>query len=385
VIFRVAWRVFERGGSRVVSLAVALSLGCSPASPNPSPQTSDLAASAEQDPANAGLPPGVDALVSRAMHDLHLPGVSIVVVRGRGVRSAKSYGFANVADQTAMSPETLMGIASVTKMFTTVAVLKLAEEGRVHLDDPFTRYLGGYPAAWSAITVRQLLAMQSGIPDGTHGDVVAPGIGFAPWPDHVRWATTQPLDFAPGSEAAYSNTNFLLLGQLVESVARVSYEAYVQANILVPLGMRSTRPNTIPAMPGRATGYVWRGSAFEEADYKPPMASFSAGWLVSSAMDLEKLDASLRAGTVLTRASYDAMNTPQPLTTGIVSERGLGWDRLWSVRGRRFAVKGGELPGWRCVYIHGIDAPVSIIVQANRMVGAPLAKLATDILDEVLP
>jgi CubicO group peptidase (beta-lactamase class C family) len=277
-----------------------------------------------------------------------------------------------------------LAIASVTKVFTTVAILQLAERGRLQLDDPFTHYLPGYPSAWSAITIRQLLAMQSGIPDGTHGDTLAAGIGFAPWPDHIQWATKQPLDFEPGSRAAYSNTNFLLLGQLVEELSRISYESYVRTNILVPFGMMSTRPNATPPPPGMATGYVWKGGAFDQAEYKPPVASFSAGWLVSSSTDLEKFDAGLRAGTVLTRASYDAMNTPQPLSTGLASERGLGWDRVWTVRGQRFALKGGELPGWRCLYIHGIDTPISIILQANRMVGRPLATLATEILNEVL-
>jgi CubicO group peptidase (beta-lactamase class C family) len=320
----------------------------------------------------------------QAMDELHLPGVSLAIVQGGSVAFQKSYGLANVTQGRTLTPEALLGIASVTKMFTTVAILQLAEAKKLSLDEPFTKYLGGYPDTWSTITIRELLAMQSGIPDGTHGDDTQPGVGFLPWPEHVKWSAAQPLAFEPGTRAEYSNTNFLLLGQLIERVAGQSYEDFVRTNILAPLGMTSTRANATPPPPGMATGYVWDSGGFREAHYKPPLASFSAGWLVSNPVDLVRFDDGLRTSKLLTRESYDEMNTAQLFLNGAASTRGLGWDTVRMVGDKKFVVKGGELPGWRCVYIHGVDAPVSVIVQANRLVAEGILNLANQILDQAL-
>ena len=159
------------------------------------------------------------------MRDLHVPGLSLAVVRDGKVVKAKGYGLASLELNRPVTRETVFEIGSLTKQFTAAALLMLVEDGRVALDAPLAKYLPDTPPAWDGITVRHLLTHSSGIPDY---------LGVEGLPDLSRRGLTHreiakvffeklSLEFAPGATWAYSNTGYLLLGNVIEAVSGQAY------------------------------------------------------------------------------------------------------------------------------------------------------------------
>ena len=139
------------------------------------------------------------------------------------------YGLANLEHNVPVMPETVFEIASVTKLFTSQAILRLVQDGRITLDDPVSSYLADLPEAWQPITIRHCLAHQSGIPNYTaverYWQITRDAKSHEQMLDLVR---DLPLSFAPGTRHAYDNTGFYLLGMVIEAVTEQSYGDYLE-------------------------------------------------------------------------------------------------------------------------------------------------------------
>jgi CubicO group peptidase (beta-lactamase class C family) len=304
---------------------------------------------------DAQLAKEAESKVEKARAELHIPGISLTVVRAGHVVVQKGYGDARLAPKTPMTEKTLLAIASETKIFTTVAVLQLVETKKIALDDAITKYVKG-PTAWDTVTIHHLLAMQSGIPHRKR---------MPDFHDVVAWAAARPLSFSPGTKSDYSNTNFLLLGEMIESVSGQSYLDYIQKNIFAPAGITAMQLVADPMPASAALGYGKRKGANVPAPTLSATSGFSSGGLLADQIDFARFDAAMTAQKLLDKASYDAMFTPQPLADGTPGTRGLGWDSAHVVKGKRRVAQGGDLPGFKAWFARAVDEGVSVIILGN--------------------
>jgi D-alanyl-D-alanine carboxypeptidase len=206
----------------------------------------------------------------------------------------QGYGLSNVEESTPATPQTVYHLASLTKQFMGTAIVLLAQDGKLALDDQISRYLDKTPAKWRGITIRQLLTYTSGIKDYLNEMGSATCNGTTP-AEIISHLGEMSLNFAPGTAYAYSNTGYLVLDLIVQKVAGEPYDQFLAERIFRPLGITETRRNSLSEIiPYRASGYVWtdgkrRNSPFVE----PTLYDNADDGLVSSVVDLARWDAAL--------------------------------------------------------------------------------------------
>jgi CubicO group peptidase (beta-lactamase class C family) len=230
------------------------------------------------------------------------------------------------------------------------------------VQDTVCAYLPACPARWHAITIHQLLTHTSGIPDFN----VLPGFNIARslTPTQIMAiAARRRLDFAPGWQFGYSQTNYILLGLIIERASGQSYETFLQANIFRPLGMTHTgllRDGSF--VPKLATGY----QGFQRAPPVDATTPWAAAGLYSTTRDLYIWDQALANGKLLSKASLDAMFTPY---VSVPPETTIGYGYGWLIgelfkRPARF--HGGGAPGFESVNLWFTRDRVTIIVLSNQ-------------------
>lgn len=335
----------------------------------------------------------IDRYLDDQRQRLRLPGLSVAVVRDGRIVKAQGYGRASLELEVPATAATVYEIGSLTKQFTAAAVLMLAEEGRVGLDDPVTKYFPEAPGTWARVTLRHLLTHTSGL----RNHVAVPQFMGAfksdllmdvtpARDDLLRMFYALPFEFAPGETWAYDNTGYYLLGLLVERASGTSYWEFLDARIFGPLGMSSTRstdPRDVVA--GRASGYDWAGERFVNRPVLPPPVGFSAGALLSTVEDLARWDAALRDGRLLSPSLREAMWTAALLRDGSVApvDYGFGWF-VTRRRGRRVVHHGGGTPGFSSTICRFVDEGLTVIIAANRG-DRMLDQLAIEVAGLVLP
>jgi Beta-lactamase class C and other penicillin binding proteins len=195
--------------------------------------TSTLALTA---PARSQTAPldSVERYVRAELARQNIPGLSLAILRGDSVLLSRGYGYANVELRALASDSTIYQSGSVGKQFTAAAVVMLAEEGRLSLDDSITHYFPKPPRAWRGITIRHLLTHTSGIPD--YADSTLDLRRDYTEDQLVRLAAKMPLKFRPGERWSYSNTGYLLLGILIHRVTGAFYGEFLRDRILPPSG-----------------------------------------------------------------------------------------------------------------------------------------------------
>lgn len=310
----------------------------------------------------------IDDYVTSQMRSLHLPGVAVVVVRDGVPSTVRAYGMANLEHGVPVTPETMFEIGSVTKQFTSFAVMMLVEEGKVRLDDTIDVYLPDVPRDWRGITVRHLLTHASGIEEY----LSVPGLdaeAHAKTHDDMTnlFFRRLKLDFAPGATWSYSNSGYLLLGNLIERVTGKSYWTFLSERIFQPLEMSSTRSSEPRAViPRRASGYRWVDGRYENRAALSENA-FAAGSILSTIRDMARWEAALHARKLLSASSYEQMWTPQMTSSGELPpvNYGFGWF-VEKRHGRRVVLHAGGTPGFSSVIRRYADAGVSVIVLANH-------------------
>jgi CubicO group peptidase (beta-lactamase class C family) len=220
---------------------------------------------------------------------------------------------------------TKFAIGSVTKQFTCAAVLLLEESGRISMSDPVSKY---FPQLTQAreVTLLDLGNHVSGYRDYYPLDFVDREMGQRTTADSViAEYATRPLDFAPGTRWSYSNTNFLILGRVVEKVSGVSFGTFLDQHIFTPLDMRATVYDPAPGGPGMASGYT-SFALGAPASVAPEGAGWAgmAGALWSTPSDLLSWDLALVDGKVLSPQSYRTLTTPRRLADGRSTGYGCG-------------------------------------------------------------
>ena len=338
------------------SLAAALWLGALGPTPTPMPVATlpPRAATPVPAPSPTASQPGltndqmtkIDQIAVDQLREQTVPGLSLAVVRDGRLVYSRGYGYSSLELQQTARDASLYEIGSITKQFTACAILLLADEGRITLDMPLSYFVPDFTRA-KEITVRDLLTMRSGIQDYTdQPDIDTKAFNPATPADIVATMKALPLDFAPGTQWEYSNTNYVLLGMVIEKASGQTYGNYVYDKIIRPLGMRATSyGNNAASSPDLATGYTFDGQRIKPDKPWNLDWAYSALGLVSNVLDLTVFDTALLQGKVVTLSSLREMWTAASLKDGTKIPYGYGWS-IESLYGHREIDDNGGLPGY---------------------------------------
>jgi D-alanyl-D-alanine carboxypeptidase len=287
----------------------------------------------------------LDSLVAGELKAKGLIGLSVALMTDGKVILAKGYGLSGL-DGTAVTPETPFAIGSITKQFTCACILKLAEAGKLSVEDKVAKYYPGLTRA-DDITLLDLMNHVSGYPDYYPLDFTDRRMLKEIAPDElIREYAGGKLDFEPGTRYSYSNTGFVILGRIVEKVSGRSFGSFLTDEILKPLELNHTLFEPDPNQDGIARGYTTFVLSEPEAAANEAKGWIgSAGAIYSTASDLAAWDLALVTGKVLSPSSYTLMTTPRQLTDGRISFYGCGLS--WSVREDRTVLShGGAVSGF---------------------------------------
>ncbi len=300
------------------------------------------------------------------------PGASVIVVKDGKVIFRKGYGIANLELGVPVEPDMVFRLGSVTKQFTAVAILMLAEQGKLSLDDDITKFLPDYPAKTQRITVEQLLNHTSGIKSYTSlPEWLSMWRKDSELNELIGLFKDKPADFAPSERWSYNNSGYVLLGAIIEKASGHSYQDFIEKNIFGPLGMRhSFYDNTARVIPRRVTGYSKGKDGYTNAAYLSMTQPHAAGALVSSVDDLALWDAALYTDKLVKQETLKRAWTPAKLTNGKLTHYGFGW-AINSYQGHTVIEHGGGINGFSTYTLRMPDDRVFVAVLTNKDSGGP--------------
>ncbi len=322
----------------------------------------------------------IDDAAQQVLKSTGVPSASIAVVQDGKIAYVQAYGAAHLDPQTAATPAMRYSIGSISKQFTAAAILMLAEEGKLSLDDPVSKYVSGLTDG-SQVTIRDLLSHTSGYQDFWPQDYAPPMMLKPITADQImdRWAR-KPLDFAPGTKWQYSNTNYVIAGVIVEKVAGMPLLKLLSQRVFMPLGMTSvadTDKNKLP--PTDPTGYMrYALGPLRPAGKEGRGWMFAAGELAMTAEDLAKWDISIIDQSVLKPASYHEMETETLLKNGVGTRYGLGVS-VFSSNGHRTLEHGGEVLGFVAENIVLPDDKIAVAVLTNQDASSAAADIGKQV------
>jgi D-alanyl-D-alanine carboxypeptidase len=294
-----------------------------------------------------GVADAVDAISVAALTELRLPSLSIVIARGSHVVLAKAYGLADVENDVPASERTVYRIGSITKQFTTAAILRLAEQGKLSLDDEISRYVPSLLRRGRRVSIGQLLNHTSGLRSFTAIPAFASKERLDLNDDELLGVfQNEVVDFEPGTNFLYNNSAYYLLAMVIERLSGRAYRDYMREEVFVPLGLADTRAcDDQQLIPHRARGYTFSGGGLQNAPFISMAPPKGGGNLCSTAMDLVKWSQALAEGRVISRESYRLMTEPGALQDGRRVAYGLGLF-LSTLRGRPEISHGGGIVGF---------------------------------------
>jgi CubicO group peptidase (beta-lactamase class C family) len=310
---------------------------------------------------------------------------AVLIAQHGQVVFAGGYGDADIERRVRNDTRTRFRIGSVTKPFTAILILKLQEEGVLAVSDPICKYLTPCPPQWAALTIHHLLSHTSGIENLTDGEDYLERTAQRATRDEVfAKFRDAPLRFAPGEKYEYSNSNYHLLGAIVEEATGSSYAEALAQRVLVPAGMTDSFMDS-PAAPTERVAVGYRPT--DDGALKPdtpldPAWSFAAGGLFSTAEDLMRFGEALKGDRLLSEPSKALMWTP------VKDTYGYGWNvrpPAPETLNRRVRMHGGRSQGFTAVFVAFIDDDLTGIVLSNNVMadtGTIVKDLAAIVLGE---
>ena len=323
----------------------------------------------------------VDAVVQKLIES-KTPAAGVAVVRDGKVVLAKGYGAADVETKTLATENTAFQIASVTKQFTAVAVVMLVEEGKLKLEDPLGRYVPDVPGKWSGVTIRQLLNQVSGIPNYTAVGKLVSEKSYTQ-PEILALVKDVPHRFEPGTKWEYSNTNYFLLGMVIEKASGKSYSDFMRERIFKPLGMTSTVINTSGLkIKNAALGYTRQNGSWQRSKIDDPSQPWAAGAIVSTPADMAKWAMAVGEGKLLRKASWDEALKSGTLADGKPANYAFGW-QVRKFGETNHLSHGGGIAGFNSFIARFPAENLTVVVLANTI--GPAQELAFKIAGVYLP
>ncbi|WP_309093231.1 serine hydrolase domain-containing protein [Phenylobacterium sp.] len=291
-------------------------------------------------------------------------GGVLVAVRGGRTAGVYAWGKASLPFDVPVTARTLFHLGSNGKFMTSVAVAQLAEAGALGFDDPIGRHMADLPPAIGAVSISHLLHQTSGLVD--YGNLLEDW--DRPQTREIVLAALrdQPVLFQPGESWSYSNTNYLLLGWLIETLSGQSYAEYVQARLFTPAGTPTARADAAQQIvPGRAEPYEFQDGAFRHAVRMEDAVSRAAdGGLLFSALDAAPWRSALDRNRLVSPATKRRLLMPAKLNSGRLAPYGCGVF-LERARGQVVLRHGGGVPGFISDWVTWAEADLSVLAMTN--------------------
>lgn len=328
--------------------------------------------------------PSIDAIVEAEIQP-NAPGAAVAVVKNGEVIHARGYGLANVEWNVPITTDTVFRLASVSKQFTATAIMMLAEQGKLSVDDPITRFLPDYPVGEYPITIHHLLNHTSGIFSYTNDPEFGTKMRRDLTPQQMSDEFSQmPSQFKPGTKYEYNNSAYVLLGMIIEKLSGQTYAEFIDQHIFKPAGMKNSYYlNTEPIIPKRASGYEpTPDGGFQNSAFLSMSQPYAAGSLGSTVEDLALWDKALRENTLVSAETLKQMYTPGTLEDGTALDYAYGWG-ISKYQGHTLAHHGGGIPGFNTFIARFYEDGVTIVVLSNR-VGFPYDSVTSAIYRDVM-
>jgi len=328
-----------------------------------------LAASAQAvDTIDAAVKARIDAIATGVMEQYDVPSASVAVVQSGKLVYTRGYGRAHIAPDKSATPDMRYSIGSISKQFTAAAILILREQGKLKLDDPVGKYVPGLTRG-DEVTIRQILSHTSGYQDYWPEDYLMKPMEQPTTAQEIldRWAK-KPLDFEPGTQWQYSNTNYVIAGLIVEKVSGQKLMDFLGEHIFHPLNMRSVWDSDEKKLTQTdATPYIrYALGPLRQAPKEGSGWMFAAGELAMTAHDLALWDESLIARNLLKPESYQEMFTEVKLKDGKETHYGLGVF-IGDLDEHRDISHSGEVTGFVADNQVLVDDGVAVAVLTNHM------------------
>lgn len=325
----------------------------------------------------------IDAIAQGVLVQHGVPSASVAVVEGGNLVYTHAYGLAHLSPDKSATPDMRYSIGSISKQFTAAAILMLQEQGKLKLDDPVGKYVPGLTRG-GEVTIRQILSHTAGYQDYWPEDYLMKPMMEPATPQQIldTWAK-KPLDFEPGTQWQYSNTNYVIAGLIVEKVSGQKLMDFLVEHIFRPLGMKSvwnsdeTKLTSTDAAP-----YIrYALGPLRPAPKEGRGWMFAAGELAMTAHDLALWDQSLMKRSLLMPESYKEMFTEVKLKDGKGTHYGLGVE-VTERDGHLSIEHSGEVTGFVADNEVLVDDGIAVAVLTNHMAGGAgeIAQLAASTL-----
>jgi CubicO group peptidase (beta-lactamase class C family) len=293
------------------------------------------------------------------------PGCVVLIAKKGNIIYKKAFGVSDLELNIPMKPDMIFRIGSITKQFTAIAILQLVEQGKISLQDSIQKYVPDYPHKKYTITIENLLTQTSGIQD--YMAIPNPAddrTNYTP-KQGVDYFKNEPLEFKPGSQFKYSNSNYYLLGYILEIVTGESYSDYLKQNIFNKAGLNNTYYiDTTKNIPHVSQGYSKLDGKLERATLENVTTIYAAGGIMSNADDLFKWHQALYGNKLLNRELLNNAFTPYRFADGTSSEYGYGWF-IKNLDGSKTIEHSGSTDGFQSDEIYLPDEDVFVVTLFN--------------------
>ena len=320
------------------------------------------------------------------MSQQSIPGLSVAVVTDHKLRGSHGYGLADVENYVPAKTGTVYRLGSISKTITAIAVMQLAEQGKLNLDAPIQTYCPAFPQKQWPVTARLLLGHLAGVRHYKSDAEYASTRHFNSVVEGLEVFKDEPLLFEPGTKYTYTTHGYTVLGCAVEGASGMKFADYVRAKIFTPAGMARIRVDEVAEIiPNRAQGYVkaadgtLRNSGLADTSYKLP-----GGGFCSTVEDLAQFAIAVQTGVLVKQETLAQMWTKQKTRDGKETGYGLGWGL--SEHGSLKEVGHGGAQQRVSTYLYMIpEKGLAVVVMANmENVGGSLNKLSRQIADILL-
>lgn len=313
---------------------------------------------------------------------MKIPGLSVAILHDGQITFARGFGYSNLKNKVQVTPQTVFWIGSLTKQFTSALIMRLVEKGRITVDESLAKSWPKAPHEWSKITIYQLLTHTSGIPEYTEVSSILNQMD-TPLNRSSMYSTLAkvPLDFQPGTKFEYSNSNYLLLGDVLKYQTGMSYAKLIESEIATPYKLRSLRLIQTPGQNSTvANGYMTSGVGYSKPSSIDPSFPYSAGDLECTPTDILKWVVGLET-KFLTAKSLNEMFTVGTTKDG-PSTYGFGWV-INKYHNHNMVGHDGEINGFTTSLIQFPDDGYAIAIFSN-LNGATLDLISLEIARDLL-
>ncbi len=313
------------------------------------------------------------------------PGLSALVGTDEGILVQEGYGLAHVDERVSITPDTRFVIASVTKQFTAAAVMLLKHRGYLDYDAPISQWFDNLPQWKQQITVRHLLTHTSGIPEYLSEQFFRNAEDNDPTLQQVldMISDYELLNFSPGTDYSYSNSGYILLGELIRRIAETNFSDFIAENIFAPIGMNDSVVGTTDEMLQRqASGYRLCGEGFSQTPYNRSVVGWADGNIISSARDLFRWDRALYSEVILPQQEIREAFRPYSSNPDM-TRYGFGF-KVCDRRGLKEVWHAGGTLGYTSQFARYPQQKICIILLSNAS-GVELGEIRGQILNKLLP